>query len=132
MNATFTELLPATKSSKHNSFNFTPAETGPGGFLTIHTGKKSAEYLVVEFGTPWAGRAFHFAKVTTGTDPEAESYDVFVCVNGQNNSCQCKGFLFHGTTCKHIESAKSLWNEGWLPQDQANGEADVSSTEAPF
>jgi hypothetical protein len=116
MHATLTEVLPAQKSSPHNAINWTPADSGPGGFLTIHSARKSTDYLVVEFPTSWEGRAFHFAKVTKGTDPTAESYDTFICYRsqGRDSHCSCKGFMAH-RTCKHIDSANALIDNGWLP-----------------
>ena len=119
MTATFSELLPATKSSKHNGIRYTPSSRGPGGLLQIHTARSMVSYLVVEFATPWDGRAFHLAKLVPGTDREAESYDVFVCRHGQNNRCECKGYLMT-SACKHIAaieallSNEQLWNRSEL------------------
>jgi hypothetical protein len=128
MPATFTEVLPAQKSSRHNAMNWTPGSRPGTGLLTIHTARATAKYAVTEFPTPWDGRAFHLVKLTPGTDREAESYDVF-CGRGKNHRCECRGFLRH-SHCKHIDAALAIWDNGWL--DMANGEQDVSSTEAPF
>jgi hypothetical protein len=71
--------------------------------------------------------------VTKGSDPTAESYNVFVCYrsNGQNSHCSRKGYEAH-RTCKHLDSANALIDNGWLPQDRINGEQEVSNTEPPF
>jgi hypothetical protein len=111
MPVTFTELLPATKSSRHNGINWTPSATGQGGLLTVHTAHKSVEYLVVEMEIQWDGRAFLFAKTDKGkgTDAESDSYTVYCGRNGQDFSCSCKGFIYGcGTLCKHLNAASAL------------------------
>ena len=127
--AVFTEILPPTKSSKNNCF------TWDNGELTIYTGRRvSVTYRVREFPCGWDGRAFEFEKLTSGTDLEAESYAVFCGRNGQDKSCECKGFLMTGM-CKHLAAAESLIANGWLGDartDIINPERDVENTEAPF
>jgi len=125
---TYYEVLEPSKTNRH-AIRWTPAATARGGLLTILGKRDTTEYLVVEFTTPFDGRAFHFAKATAGTDPEAEGYDVF-CGRGDNHSCTCRGFLRHGKPCKHINAALAVWDNGWL--DMANPEADSAATEAPF
>jgi SWIM zinc finger len=117
MPATFTETLPATRSSKHSALNWTPAtdDGPPAGLLAIHTDRASATYEVTEFPTGWDGRGFHLAKLAGGTDAEGESYDVFCARNGQDRQCSCKGFAFgRGKNCKHIEALLALIANGWL------------------
>lgn len=114
--ATFTEVLPATKSSKHTAMNWTPEPDAAGrGKLTVHTDRASVTYAVTEFGTPWDGRAFHFEKVTAGTDKESAAEDVFVCRNGQDHHCSCKGFAYgRGKPCKHVSAALALLANDWV------------------
>lgn len=112
----FTELLPPTKSSRHNGILYTP---DPGhaarGTLVVHTARASVTYLVTEFPTPWDGRAFHLAKVTPGTDPESDAEDVFVGRNGADRQCSCKGFAYgKGRSCKHLHAAMALIENGWV------------------
>lgn len=113
---TYTEVLPPRKSSKRSAINFTPSggEYEPiAGTLTIHTDRASADYLVTEFPTGWDGRGFRLDKVTTGTDCEAEGYDLFCGRNGQDRSCECRGFLHHGH-CKHMDAVLACIGNGWL------------------
>ena len=113
---TFTEVLPARKSSKKSAINWRPV-TDDGftvGVLTIHTDRASVAYTVSEFSTGWAGRGLTFKKLTTGTDAESESYSVFCATDRPAaDTCCCKGFTFKGT-CKHADSARALLANGWL------------------
>ena len=109
---TYTEVLPPRKSSPKPALNWTPGENPGTGQLVIHTERASVEYTVATIPTDWAGRAFHFEKLTAGTDQEAESYDVFVGRTGQGGRCECKGFLRH-RHCKHIDSAIALIANQW-------------------
>src|SRR5687768_2478541 len=100
--ATFTEVLPQTKSSQHSAMNWTPGEAPGSGLLTVHTDRASVRYAVAELPCGWDGRAFSFAKPEgeTGTDKTAGRYEVFVGRNGQDRLCGCKGFSRFGH-CKH-------------------------------
>ncbi len=133
MPATFTEILPAQLSSPRNAIQWQPSTIPGNGLLTVHTLRASVAYLVVEYGTPWDGRAFLFAKADEGTDTESESYDVFCHRGGQNHQCSCKGFAYgRGKPCKHILAGLALIENDWLRSDLVNREQDVSSTECPF
>jgi hypothetical protein len=56
--------------------------------------------------------AFELAKLhSQGSDPEAERY----AVNLSMSTCECKGFLRHGTPCKHLTAVRLLWEKGALP-----------------
>lgn len=131
---TFSELLPATASHKHNGVRWTPDLQRPGcGALAIHTGRTVCAYAVTEFPTPWEGRAFHLAKPAgePGTDPESDGYDVF-CGRGGRAECDCKGFERWGN-CKHAEGVRALLENGWLDLHLVNPDRDVGSTEErPF
>src|SRR5262245_52861189 len=108
----FVEALPARKSSKHSGIKWEP--TGPAaGVLTIDTDRARVVYAVAEFATDWAGRAFHLAKLTSGTDREAEAYDVFVCDSGRDHRCDCRGFTRFGH-CKHLDACLTLIENRWL------------------
>src|SRR4051794_24716097 len=98
---TFTEVLPATPSSKHSGFRWTPDPARPGsGRLVIDTDRVRLCYRVSEFGTPWAGRALRLAKEAAAGDPEGESYDVFVSRIGSGHRCDCNGFAYgRGKPC---------------------------------
>lgn len=110
---TFIEALPATKSSKHSGIRWTPAETTAGGIITILTDRSATEYAVVPFPA-YGGRGFHLAKITPGTDAEAESYDVFCeAMDPAFDTCECKGFLHRGT-CKHRDACRALIENRWL------------------
>jgi hypothetical protein len=128
MSATFIESLPATKSSKHNGIEWTPTEDRGCGRLVIDLGqgrgggkRSSVVYAVAEFATAWDGRAFHFTKLTEGTDKTSSAEDVFVGRNGQDRNCSCAGFGYGRgkdkegrTTCKHIEAVLALLENRWV------------------
>lgn len=113
---TYTEILPARKSSKRSAINYTPSggEYEPiAGTLTIHTDRASADYLVTEFVPGWDGRAFTLEKIDGGTDAEQESYSLFCARNGQDRTCECKGFVRWGN-CKHLDAVLACITNGWL------------------
>lgn len=115
MPATFTDLLPETKSEKHGAFTWAPAadnDASPvAGVLTI-TGKRShAVYEVSEFPAD-EGRGFVLVKKTPGTDATEDHYSVFVGRGGV--SCECRGFASTGGFCKHSRTVESLLNAGKL------------------
>lgn len=114
MPATFTATLPATKSSKHNSFCYTPDEGRAGeGVLTIGTQKAITTYHVTELETGWDGRAFRLDVIRGGTDPDSEHYSVFVAANPQDRQCCCKGFSYKGH-CKHVAAMETLLASGQI------------------
>jgi hypothetical protein len=129
MTTTFVELLPETKSTKHNSIEWVPGETTGTGKLTIHTGRRSDEYYVIEFSNQFDGRSFHVVKITEGSDKSELAYDVF-CRRGEQRSCSCKGFTHHGH-CRHHDAISALLDNEfmWARRDLVNGEQDVRSTE---
>jgi hypothetical protein len=113
---TFTEVLPARKSSKRSAIEWrpTPGDHFTAGVLTIHTDRASGAFVVDELPTA-GGRGFHLRKATTGTDPEAESYAVFCSAAGAaRDHCECKGFLRWGTPCKHMDACRALLANGWV------------------
>src|SRR3954464_9244967 len=117
MSATFTEVLPATKSCPHSAIRFTPGEFEGTGTVVIDRRRGSAEYVVTEIpcGGAFDGRAFRFVKGagSPGTDPNEDGYAVFVGRNRQDRLCECKGFGRWGG-CKHTATALALIENGWL------------------
>lgn len=109
---TFFEKLTPRKSSPNSAVEWTPSATVPGGgLLKIGTKRATVEYLLVPFAAD-AGRGFKLAKVSEGTDAEAEGYSVFAC--GQSApKCECKGFYYAGH-CKHADAVRALLENGWL------------------
>lgn len=115
---TFTEILPARKASSHSALQWLPVddEAHPqvAGVLTISTDRSRHAYQVSEFPTGWTGRGFTLAKLTTGTDPTAESYSVFCNPSRPAAaSCDCRGHQ-RFDTCKHCDSICALLANGWL------------------
>ncbi|OWK34312.1 SWIM zinc finger family protein [Fimbriiglobus ruber] len=52
--------------------------------------------------------------VGRGTDAEADGYTVFVSDCGRRDSCECRGWLRHGGSCRHILACRKLVGAGWL------------------
>jgi hypothetical protein len=136
MPATFTELLPATKSAPHAAVRWTPSGTVPAsGLLTIQSKRCDVTYLVCEMPGSYPVRNFLFAKAdgTPGSDKEESCYTVSVGVAGSPCSCTCKGFIYgRGKPCKHVEAAVAVIDNGWMRTDLVNPEADAAGTECPF
>lgn len=110
----FVEVLPATASSPHNGLAWEPSGRGEGA-LTVDTARARTLYLVREFVTPWAGRAFRLEVVRGGTDPESETYDVFAGRDPRADRCDCKGFVYgRGKPCKHVHAVRALVENGWV------------------
>jgi hypothetical protein len=110
------EVLPATKSSSHNSLTWTPSDTRQGeGLLQIDTVRSRTVYGVTEIKTLWSGRAFHLVVIRGGTDPESETYDVLVASDPRQHICGCKGFTYsRGKPCKHISSLAAVIANRWI------------------
>lgn len=113
MTASFTATLPARKSSKNGTaVRFTAGANAGTGLLLLGAGRTATEYLVVEFAAD-GGRGFRLAKVTPGTDAEADGYDVFACVKGGAPKCECRGAVRWGS-CKHSDAVAELLASGQL------------------
>lgn len=111
--ATFTELLPVTKSEKHGAFTWEPASDNAmspvAGLLTI-TGKRShCRYRVEEFAADH-GRGFMLFKLDAGSDKSEERYACLVAPHGRS-LCECKGFHFAGH-CRHLAALTALVDAG--------------------
>ncbi len=109
------EVLPAQKSSPHNSITWTPAELPGEGTLVIDTKRARTLYGVREIQTAWEGRGFQLEVIRGGTDAESERYDVFVGHNSQDCHCDCKGFTYgRGRPCKHVLAVRALDENRWV------------------
>jgi hypothetical protein len=107
--ATFTELLPATKSHPHRAMKYTPACVGVG-VLELTDSRTHTRYaLAVQ---PFGGVRMSKAG--------GESYVVTA------GTCECAGFVYgRGKLCKHIESLHALQSNGWLDADDRETVADI-------
>jgi hypothetical protein len=105
-----TELLPPTKSSRHNVLRFARNAVGQR-LIEITTGRDTTQYAVVPLDTDFDGRAFRLWKIDPGTDPEASHYDVHCAPGG--SSCECRGFLRHDT-CRHVSACLALIENRWI------------------
>ena len=103
----YTDILPATKSSKHNRLSFVASERQTGGVLTLTTDRTAEDYAVVESIANAEGRGFAVAKYEGD-----ECYSVF-CGRTVPTSCDCPGFERHGH-CKHATALEKLIAEGAL------------------
>ncbi|MCE9566528.1 MAG: hypothetical protein K8U57_31275 [Planctomycetes bacterium] len=110
------ELLPATKTSKHNGITWIPSEVAACGRFIIDMGRVRVNYHFNEFSTTWDGRAFRFVKLDEGTDKESDTYCVFIARSGRGHVCDCKGFAYSGVkgTCKHIAASLALIENRWV------------------
>jgi hypothetical protein len=118
MPATFTEVLPERKASKHSAMEWTPNDSGEfapvAGVLVVHTERATVKYAVAELPSHGAGRVFGLAKLTEGTDAESEAYTVFCSKRSQDaDACTCKGWSYKHT-CKHRDAARALLANGWI------------------
>lgn len=87
------------------------------GRIVLRVGKNVTAYTCTEFpvGEPYDGRAFKLVK------PDGEHYNVFLARNGQDDSCDCMGYVAH-TTCKHRDSLRCLLSRGLLDDALAAAE----------
>ena len=115
---TYTNLLPATKSDPKGRTSYDWLPTGDTylpvvGILTVKQSRCYARYAVAELACD-EGRSIHLQKLDAATDPEAKSYSLNVARDGRTATCECRGFLRHGTPCKHILSLLDLITNGTL------------------
>jgi hypothetical protein len=111
---TFTELLPATKTSAHRACTWTPVAAGVG-VLTVSDKRTSTRYAVCEFATDLPGRAFRLTK-PAGGEVYCTRY-----AGPRDHDCDCKGHTFAGH-CKHVDA---LLANDWL--DERETVADVAA-----
>jgi hypothetical protein len=79
---------------------------GQGGVVRITVGKESADYLLARVPADF-GTAFRLEKVGA----EQDAYHVNL--NGQQSTCECKGFT-RWNHCKHTEGLAALVVAGRL------------------
>jgi hypothetical protein len=113
--ATFTELLPPTKSNpKGYALDWTPAGEGAkAGLLVIKQKRIYVTYSVTEFDVDWQGRGFALTKLTEGSDPTEERYSCFLAKEGSHAYCDCKGFHYT-SACKHVSALQTLIQAGQI------------------
>lgn len=93
----------------HGTLNWQAGQERGSGVVAIAAGRSTCRYAVVETPTDWNGRAFRLEKLDAGSDPESRSYSVFVCNNGRDHRCDCKGFeAGKGKPCRHVNALKAL------------------------
>lgn len=81
-----------------------PNAVHPVGTVKVTVGKCWDYYDVTEIECQFPeARGFSLTKHSV----EREQYDVLIHRNGQDCSCECRGFLRWGTPCRHI---KALWS----------------------
>lgn len=69
---TYWDNLSLTKRYADRNNFFQPSAETPGGVISISAGKTWGQYAAVAFAAE-EGRGIHLAKITEGTDVEAES-----------------------------------------------------------
>lgn len=117
---TFTELLPATKTSAHRSCTWTPVCQGTG-VLTVSDKRTHTRYAVVELPVArgFAGRAFQLTKADGGV----------YCVRyagEHDHSCDCPGHTYaRGKGCKHVDAVAALLANDWV--DEVETVTDVAA-----
>ena len=79
------------------------------GRIVIRVGNNEDEYAVTEFqvGGAYDGRAFRCERFG------GDTYDVFLSRNGQDDTCDCRGFEAH-SRCKHRDGLRALLTRGLL------------------
>lgn len=86
-----------------------PNDVHPTGTLRVVIGRETSYYDVTELSCEFDGcRGFCVTKHTT----EREQYHVLLSANGQDQSCECLGFLRWGTPCRHIRALREVLTNG--------------------
>ena len=120
---TYSELLPAQKSNKAG-IRWVPM-TATSGALSIDSKRDSAAYVVTEVPARGHGREFRFDCAGGQSDATVTAYSVFCGFDG-SSACNCKGYQYgKGKPCKHVLAAQAIWENGWMPSDLVNADADV-------
>ena len=110
---TYTELLPPSKSNPHRAMKFSPICRGIG-VLELTDAKTHVRYAV-------AVQPFGGVRLTkTGGD---ETYVVSPA------ACECKGHVYSGARCKHIEAVETLQANGWLDDRETVSDTDADVQE---
>lgn len=100
---TFTEVLPASKTSPNRAMRYTPACVGLG-VVELQDRLTATRYAVA---------VLPFGGVRLTKQGGDENYVVTA------HKCECRGFVFSksGTPCKHIECVRALLANDWLNCD---------------
>ena len=95
---TYTEVLPASKTSPNRAMKYTPACTGVG-VLELTDSRSHTRYaLAVQ---PFGGVRL--------SKSDGETYVVTPA------ACECKGYVFgRGALCRHIHAVHALLANGWM------------------
>jgi len=107
--ATYTEVLPASKSNPHRAMKYTPACKGVG-VLELTDTRSHTRYAV-------AVQPFGGVRLTKAGG--SETYVVSLA------ACECRGFVLGGKRCKHIEAVESLLANRWLDADDRETVTDI-------
>lgn len=121
-----TEVIDPNKTDGPRAIRFNPLPGG--GVLLIDDRKRTRTYSVREFvpDSGWHGRAFHLTKST------GERRDVFLAHDGHSHHCDCEAGTYRpAARCCHVEAMLAVAENGWLPGDAANPDADHGPTEVP-
>ena len=111
---TFSEILPAQKSSKHNCIKWTPTTPGQG-VITIHTARNTTEYHVQSIPSDFAGKAFILSKLDG-----SERYAVLCGAKGEHDRCDCAGHCYRpNQPCKHISACRAILDNEFLWAEKA-------------
>ena len=98
---------PRPKPQRSIRLEVRPEENGLG-IVRITVGREYADYFLTPIPADY-GRGFKVEKVgLTVNDPPYH-----VNIDGDNRSCECKGFLHHGH-CKHSDGLAALIAAGRL------------------
>src|SRR4051812_41443436 len=112
---TFSELLPACKTSSHRGIRWTPNESDElphDGVLEIMDAKKVRTYLVCEIvpgpKSHVCGRAFRLVKT------DGVTYDAVLHADG-SHTCDCAAGCYEKVpVCCHVLAMRAIIENGWL------------------
>lgn len=88
-------------------------ETELYGAINITIGKQSDLYLIHPIRSDIGGEAYALEKLDAGLNT-VETYHVLLL--GPDSTCECKGYVYHGTPCKHLDGLHVLDALGQLPR----------------
>lgn len=120
----YEELLPERASGKAG-IRWVP--TGAvSGILSIDDKNGSAAYVLHEVPARGYGREFRLDCAGGQSDSTVLNYTVCCGADGRD-SCNCRGFAFgKGKPCRHLLAVRAIADNGWLPGDLVNAEADAA------
>jgi hypothetical protein len=86
---------------------------GPGGLARVRlvTTKDAADYLARRVRSDIGGAGVEFVRLG---EVEEGTGRYHALLAGADSSCECRGYLRHGTECKHLFAAWVLLSRGWL------------------